>query len=62
MVSSASAKYLGIVLDDNLYFNDHIKKVIIKLIKHSLVVVRLRNIVEKNLLWRYCRLYIQPII
>ena len=54
--------YLGIELDDNLNFGDHIKNVFSKLKKLSWLLYRLRSILTVKQLLLTCKVYVQPVV
>ena len=57
-----SAKYLGVHLDENLTFEDHVQSVLGKMAKHVSVVMRLRRFCESSKVVRFCNTYKKPII
>ena len=62
LTQRSSLKYLGIKLDDNLNFGDHIKKLCSKLNKFSRLLHRLTSILTvKQLLLRY-KDYVEPVV
>ena len=62
LTQRSSLKYLGIELDDNLNFGDHIKNIFSKLNKFSGLFYRLRSILTvKQLLLTY-KVYVQPVV
>ena len=60
--SCVSYKYLGIHFDKKLNFEIHINNVIAKLARHSGVLYRLRETLNKRQLVQYIRSYISPIV
>ena len=62
LTQRSSLKDLGIVLDDNLNFGDHIKSLCSKLNKFSGLFYRLRSILAvKQMLLTY-KVYVQPVV
>ena len=62
LTQRSSLKYLGIELDDNLNFGDHIKNIFSKQNKFSGLFYRLRSILTvKQLLLTY-KVYVQPVV
>ena len=62
LTERSSLKYLGIELDDNLNFGEHIKNVCSKLNKFSGLFNRLRSMLTvKQLLLTY-KVYVQPVV
>ena len=57
-----SLKYLGVTLDKNLNFDEHIKDLSRKLGKHIAIVSRLRHFVTREVLLDYYMFYVKPVI
>ena len=60
LTQRSSLKYLGIDLDDNLNFGDHIKNLCSKLNKFSGLFYRLRSILTVQQLLLAYKVYVQP--
>ena len=62
LTERSSLKYLGIELDENLNFGEHIRKLCSKLNKFSGLFYRLRSILTvKQMLLTY-KVYVQPVV
>ena len=57
-----SLKNLGLVLDDNLNFGDHIKNICSKMSKHSGIFYRLRSILTVIQLLLTYKVYVLPVV
>ena len=55
-------KYLGILLDKNLTYGFHVKRVLNKLAKHVSIINRLRHFTSSSVVIRYYKTYMKPII
>ena len=55
-------KYLGILLDKNLTYGFHVKRVLNKLAKHVSINNRLRHFTSSSVVIRYYKTYMKPII
>ena len=53
-------KYLGIVIDNKLTFEEHVKYVNTKLIKANAILANIRHFVPENVLRNICNAHIQP--
>ena len=60
--SIESYKYLGIFFDKKLNFEVHITKVIQKLARHSGILYKLRETLNKRQLIQYIRSYVSPVV
>ena len=56
----ASAKYLGMILDNKLTFEKHIQHVRSKLIKGNVILAKVRHFVPSNILLNMYNAHIQP--
>ena len=54
-----SAKYLGLYIDRNLKFDDHIQNLLRKVSRHLSVINKLRKFVGKKILLTYYKVYVQ---
>ncbi|MEL6988110.1 MAG: reverse transcriptase family protein [Bacteroidota bacterium] len=61
-VMSCTCKYLGLVLDKNLTFDDHIRNVVLRSSRLCGVIYRIRTYVNRNNLLLFYECYIKPII
>ena len=59
---TSAFKYLGVWIDGNLKFCEHVDYHLKKLGKHLAVVARLRHFVSKNVLFNYYYFYEKPIL
>ena len=57
-----SVKYLGVLIDEELKFTDHINRVSKKISKAIGIVSKLRHFVSKEVTLLYYNLYIKPVI
>ena len=55
-------KYLGILLDKNLTYDFHVKRVLNKLAKHVSIINRQRHFTSSSVVIRYYKTYMKPII
>ena len=55
-------KYLGILLDKNLAYGFHVKRVLNKLAKHVAIINRLSHFTSSSVVIRYYKTYMKPII
>ena len=55
-------KYLGILLDKNLPYGFHVKRVLNKLAKHVSIINRLGHFTSSSVVIRYYKTYMKPII
>ena len=55
-------KYLGILLDKNITYGFHVKRVLNKLAKHVSIINRLRHFTSSSVVIRYYKTYMKPII
>ena len=59
---SESIKYLGVTLDKNLNFDEHIKDLSKKLGQHIANVLRLRHFVRREILISYYMFHVKPLM
>ena len=59
---TSAVKYLGVWIDENLKFCEHVDYLLKKLGKHLGVVARLRHFVSKNVLFNYYNFYVKPVL
>ena len=59
---TSAVKYLGVWIDGNLKFCEHVGYLLKKLGKHLGVVARLRHFVSKNVLFNYYNVYVKPVL
>ena len=62
ITSTEYVKYLGILLDKNVTYAFHVKRVLNKLAKHVCIINRLRHFTSSSVVIRYHKTYIKPII
>ena len=60
--NSDSVKYLGIHLDRNFSFEVHVDNVVKRLSKHVFAISRIRKFVNRSVLLRYYKSFIEPTI
>jgi len=58
----SNCKYLGIIIDDSLKFEDHVDYVYNKIIRFSSIIYKLRNIIPKYVLSNLYYAFIHPCI
>ena len=54
--------YLGILLDNNITYGFHVKRVLKKLAKHVSIINRLRHFTSSSVVIQYYKTYMKPII
>ena len=59
---STNCKYLGVRLDANLGFDDHIKMVVKKLSRHAGIISKIRHYLPRKTVVLYYKQYVQPVI
>ena len=59
---ATSCKYLGVRLDENLSFDEHITTVVTKLSKHAGIISKIRHYLPRKTVLLYYKQYVQPVI
>ena len=59
---TSAVKYLGVWIDGNLKFCEHVDYLLKKLGKHIGVVAMLKHFVLKNVVFIYYNLYVKPVL
>ena len=59
---SNTVKYLGITVDRNLNFKEHIKDLLFKLGKHLGIISKIRHFVSKYVLLKYYNFHVKPVL
>jgi hypothetical protein len=62
ILGAESCKYLGVIIDKNLSFDEHIQSIVSKLSRHCGLLYRLREWLPKEKLIEYYNIYVKPII